>query len=80
MLTPITQRYRSQSRLRELIRSCNPRTSWGLLNSSNLFITEELVMQTALKYLGALSCAALATTIAFAAEPTATPRQDKYTV
>ena len=38
-------------------------------------------MQTALKYLGALSgCAALVATIAFAAEPAAKPKQDKYTV
>ena len=43
--------------------------------------TEELVMQMALKYLGVLSgCVALAATIAFAAEPAAKPKQDKYTV
>ena len=45
------------------------------------FISEELVMQIALKYLGVLSgCVALAATIAFAAEPAAKPKQDKYTV
>jgi len=38
-------------------------------------------MQIALKYLGVLSgCVALAATIAFAAEPAAQPKQDKYTV
>jgi Cytochrome P460 len=49
---------------------------------SRSFVTEELVMHTALKYVAALSsCAALAATIAFAADaPAKKPAQDKYTV
>jgi hypothetical protein len=65
-------------RIHTFVQSTHQLASDGLQQP---FITEELVMQTALKYLGALSgCAALAATLAFAAEPAAKPKQDKYTV